>query len=108
MKFDPTNYPALPAREVFKGFHGQFVHTGSMTIAYWKVDAGSAVPEHHHVHEQVVQMISGDFELTVAGQTYRLKPGDVVAIPSDVPHSARSISDCVLHDIFIPERDDYK
>ena len=108
MKYTKQNYQQLPEREVFKGYHGRFVHTGDVTLAYWKVDANSAVPEHHHVHAQVVQVISGDFQMTINGETHLYHAGDVIAIPSNVSHSALSITDCVVHDIFIPEREDYK
>jgi quercetin dioxygenase-like cupin family protein len=108
MKYDGTNYHSLPEREVFKGFHGRFVHTGTMTLAYWKADANSAVPEHHHVHTQIVQLISGELQLTIGGEQHSLHAGDVVVVPSNVPHSALSVTDCVIHDIFIPEREDYK
>jgi quercetin dioxygenase-like cupin family protein len=107
MKIQSTNYLSLPEREVFKGFHGRFVNTGSMTIAYWKADAASTVPEHRHINEQVVQLISGELKLVVGGEAHLLKAGDVLVIPPDVPHSAEAITDCVIHDIFIPEREAY-
>ena len=108
MKYEATNYQSLLEREVFKGYHGRFVHTGTMTLAYWKIDAGSPLPEHHHVHTQIVQLISGEFQMTIGGEKRVLHAGDVVVIPSDVPHGALSITDCVIHDIFIPEREEYK
>jgi quercetin dioxygenase-like cupin family protein len=108
MKYDGQHIDQLPEREVFPGFHGRFVHTGDMTLAYWNVDAGSAVPEHHHVHAQVVQLIKGEFQMTIDGEQHVYHAGDVIAIPSDVPHSGRAMTDCVIHDIFIPEREDYK
>ena len=108
MKYDIQHLDKLSQREVFKGYHGRFVHTGDMTLAYWNVDANSPVPVHQHVHKQVVQVISGDFQLTVDGETHTYHAGDVIVIPSNVPHGAMSLTDCVVHDIFTPEREDYK
>lgn len=42
------------SREVLPGFHGKFVHSQNMTTAYWDVVAGSSLPEHAHVHEQIM------------------------------------------------------
>ena len=108
MKYDGTNYQSLPEREVFKGYHGRFIHTGEMTLAYWKIDAGHPLPEHQHFHTQITQMISGEFEMVIGGEKHVYHAGDVIVIPSNVPHSALPITDCVIHDIFIPERQEYK
>ncbi|HLF63826.1 MAG TPA: cupin domain-containing protein [Saprospiraceae bacterium] len=83
MKYEAANYQSLPEREVFKGYHGRFVHTGTMTLAYWKIDAGSPLQEHHHVHTQIVQLISGEFQMTIGGEKRVLHAGDVVQIPSE-------------------------
>ena len=41
-------------REVIPGFVGRFLHSDSMTFALWEIAAGSTLPEHAHLHEQVV------------------------------------------------------
>lgn len=98
----------LPVKEIFPGFEARAIHTGTMSLIYWKVEAGSSVPEHCHPHEQVANVINGIFELTVGGETKLLQPGIVATIPSNVIHSGRAITDCELLDVFTPEREDYK
>ena len=44
----------IAAREIIKGYHGKFVHTDNVTVAYWDIDAGAAIPDHAHPHEQIV------------------------------------------------------
>jgi quercetin dioxygenase-like cupin family protein len=95
-------------REIVPGYHGRFVHSAHMTLIYWSVDAGAALPEHAHPHEQVANMLDGEFEMHVAGETKILKPGDVVVIPSNVPHSGKAISACRLLDVFYPVREEYR
>ena len=53
-------------------------------------------------------MLEGEFEITVGGNPLSLKPGDVVVIPGNVPHSGRAISKCRILDVFSPARDDYR
>jgi quercetin dioxygenase-like cupin family protein len=98
----------LPTREVFPGFHGRFVHSGAMTLAYWCIDAGAEAPEHSHPHEQVVTMQEGEMELVVGGERHRLRPGDIVPIPGGVTHSARAVTACRVLDLFSPVREDYR
>jgi quercetin dioxygenase-like cupin family protein len=98
----------LPVREVFPGFHGRFVHSDRMTHAYWEIAAGAMVPEHAHPHEQVVNVLAGDLELTVDGAAHHLRAGDVFAIPGGVRHAARALGPCRILDVFSPVRDDYR
>ncbi len=95
-------------REIVPGYHGRFVHSEHMTLIYWRVEPGAALPEHAHPHEQVANMLEGEFEISVAGETKMLKPGDVVVIPSNVRHSGRAVSACRLLDVFYPVREEYR
>jgi len=98
----------LPAREVFPGFHGRFVHSGAMTFAWWTIDEGAEVPEHAHPHEQVVNMLEGELSLTVAGEEHVLHAGDVVTIPGGVRHAAKALAPSRVLDVFSPVREDYR
>ncbi len=95
-------------KEIIKGFFGKMIHTDNMTVAHFRVLAGSELPEHHHVHEQVTNVLSGELEMTVGGKTHVCKAGEVIVIPSNVPHSARALTDCRLVDVFQPAREDYR
>ncbi len=103
-----TKLKEQKAKEVFPGFVGKFVHTDTMTFAYWDIKKGSSLPEHFHIHEQVVNMIEGEFEITLEGNPNLLQPGSVLAIPSNAKHSGRAITDCKILDVFHPVREDYK
>lgn len=102
------HFDSLTARTVFPGFHGKFVHTDALTLAQWRVEAGSSLPAHAHPHEQLTVVLEGVFEMTVDGETRRLEPGAVAVIPSNVTHSAVAITDCLMVDVFRPARDDYR
>lgn len=95
-------------KEIVPGYHARFVHSGNMTIAYWRITAGAPLPNHRHLHEQVANVIEGEFELTVDGEARIMTPGQVAVIAGDVPHSGKAITDCRIIDIFYPIREDYK
>ena len=98
----------IKPREVFPGFLGRFIHTNNMTFAYWEIKKGSTVPIHSHMHEQVVNMLEGDFEMEVSGDAHSLSPGSVVVIPSHAVHAGKALTDCRILDVFFPVREDYK
>ena len=95
-------------REVVDGYVAKFIHTENMTLAFWEVRAGAVMPLHHHTHEQTSQVLEGEFELTIDGNSTVFGPGFVAIIPSGVPHGGVAVTDCKLLDIFSPAREDYK
>ena len=98
----------IEPREIVKGYKARFLHTSTMTIAFWEVEANAELPMHHHIHEQVSQILEGEFEMTIDGITKVHKPGSVLVIPSNIEHSGKAITDCKILDIFNPVREDYK
>lgn len=98
----------IESKELFPGFHGKMIHTEGLTIAHFDIKADCILPEHHHVHEQVTNVLEGTLELTVDGQTMACTAGTVVTIPPNVVHSGRALTDCKVLDVFRPVREDYK
>lgn len=98
----------LPEKELFKGFNARLLHTENMTLSYIRIDAGSELPEHHHPQEQITNIIAGELEMTIEGETQVCRPGSTVLIPANAPHSGRALTDCIALDIFSPVREDYK
>lgn len=102
------NINTLPEKEFFQGFRGKFIHTQNNTLGFWHIDKGATLPIHSHVHEQVTQVLEGQFELTVGDQTHIYEAGSVAVIPPHVPHGGTALTDCKIFDIFCPVREDYK
>lgn len=98
----------IEEKEIVPGYRAKFVHSENMTLAYWDVDPGAALPEHSHPHEQIANVLEGRFELTVDGEPRVLEPGMVAVIPGGVPHSGKALTPCRLLDAFHPLREDYK
>ncbi len=94
--------------EPIPGYVATMVHSEQMTVASWQISAGSPFPEHSHLHEQIMMVSEGEFELTIAGETEVLRPGVVALIPSDHKHSGRALTECRVIDVFYPVREDYR
>jgi quercetin dioxygenase-like cupin family protein len=103
-----TNRNNIEEKELVPGIHVRMIHMEGTTVMHVRIEAGAKLPEHHHIHEQVTNILEGDLEMTVGGETHHCKAGDVVTIPSDVPHSAVSHNGCYAIDVFQPVREDYK
>ncbi len=102
------NLAELKEVERLPGFHVRFAHSDHITMAYWHIQAGAFAPEHTHRHEQISSVVEGDLELTIAGETQIVKPGQVAIIPGNAPHSARAITNVHVIDVFYPVREDYR
>lgn len=98
----------LQQKEIITGYRARFIHGLNMTLAYWEIDAGATLPEHSHPHEQASNILSGEFELTVDGESHLLKPGMGFMIPPDTPHAGRALTACQILDVFQPVREDYR
>jgi len=98
----------IETKEIMPGYHGKMIHGENMTLAFWEVEEGAAVPEHSHINEQIMHVLDGDFEFKVAGVTKIYRPGELVIIPPNIPHSGKALTPCKLMDIFSPVREAYK
>lgn len=98
----------IAVREIFPGLRARLIHSDHVTHSWVEVNPGATFPEHQHVHEQIVSVLSGELQLTVDGTTHALTPGMVFVIPPNVRHSGGSKSGCRVLDAFAPAREDYK
>ena len=54
----------------------------------WTDPPGTRYGQHSHGEDQSHWIISGELELTVADETYTLRPGDRDFLPANTKHSA--------------------
>lgn len=97
----------LEVFDIVPGYHARMIHTDDMTIAFVEIDAGAPLPQHSHVHVQVANVLEGEFEMVLGGETLLLRAGQSLVIPSNVPHSGRAITACKIMDVFTPVREDF-
>jgi quercetin dioxygenase-like cupin family protein len=68
---------------------------------------GGVVPEHHHESEQISYIIEGKLQFEIEGREIVLSAGEVLLIPSNVPHKAVALEDTLDLDVFSPIRMDW-
>jgi quercetin dioxygenase-like cupin family protein len=62
-------------------------------------------PRHAHQEEQIVIVLEGEFDFEVDGDLRTMRRGDVIVVPSWVPHRANTNdSECLEVDVFNPPR----
>ncbi len=98
----------LPELRLAEGITARAVHAGTVTVMHVKFEEGALVPEHSHHHEQVVNVIEGELELTVDGEKHSLTLGKAMILPPNIPHSGLALTACRVVDVFHPVREDLK
>ena len=68
---------------------------------------GAIVPEHFHESEQITYILEGALQFELEGRTVVVGKGQVLRIPSNVPHKAVALEDTLDLDIFSPIREDW-
>jgi quercetin dioxygenase-like cupin family protein len=71
---------------------------------------GCIVPKHSHHNEQITYIIDGELKFWIGedeSQIVHVKAGEVLTIPSNVPHKAEAIVDTLDVDVFNPPRQDW-
>jgi quercetin dioxygenase-like cupin family protein len=56
-------------------------------LTYFELAPETRFPAHSHEAEQITMVLDGELTFCCDGKTVILKPGEVIAIPSNVPHS---------------------
>ena len=68
---------------------------------------GAVVPLHHHESEQLTYILEGALKFELEGREVVVRKGEVLTIPSNVPHRAVALEDTLDLDIFSPIRLDW-
>jgi len=68
---------------------------------------GAHVPMHQHHNEQVTYILEGALKFAIDGREIVVRAGEVLCIPSNMPHEAWAIEDTLDLDVFAPPREDW-
>ena len=108
MKWDDVERESVThdiARQLFTGKR--------MMLAQVFLDKGAIVPKHSHDNEQLTWVVEGALKFWLGdegepGYEERIgSAGEVMYIPSNVPHKAEALEDTLDVDVFSPPRQDW-
>ena len=61
-------------------------------ITLFSFDENEGLSEHSAPYDAVVTILDGECEVWVAGRTYRMKAGETIIFPANVPHALSAIT----------------
>ena len=100
----------LTAEPLKEGLTRRLITSDRMMIAHVYLKKGVDVPRHLHENEQITYILEGAllFHLGADGEREVLvRAGEVLVIPSNLPHSALALEDTLDVDVFNPPRQDW-
>ena len=87
------------SRQMFNGEH--------TTVARISLVKETIVPRHSHPSEQYTLVLSGLMKMIFDDGETVLRPGEMVFITPNVPHTVEALEACLSLDIFGPPREDW-
>jgi quercetin dioxygenase-like cupin family protein len=112
MKREATLYrwEDMPKAELKAGVSRRLVSTERMMLAHVYLEQGSIVPTHAHENEQLTYILEGALRFWLGedeSEVVDVSAGEVLHIPSGLPHRAEALERTLDVDIFCPPRQDW-
>jgi quercetin dioxygenase-like cupin family protein len=100
----------IPAEKLKGTITRKLITSERMMVAHIYLGKGDEVPQHSHENEQISYLLSGALRFWLGekgDQELVVRGGEVLVIPSNLPHSAHALEDTLSIDIFCPPRQDW-
>lgn len=83
-------YPekSLLFRPVIDGAKMWSVALNKTMLTYFEIEPNRVFEKHAHVNEQITMVLKGELYFELEGKFITVRKGEVIAIPSGVPHAA--------------------
>ena len=100
----------LPQEELNPLLRRSLITGDRLMLAHVYMEKGCIVPKHAHENEQLTYILKGTLRFWVGedeAQVVDVAAGEVLHLPSWVPHRAEALEDTLDLDIFTPPRQDW-
>ena len=100
----------MPLEQVSERLGRRLVTGDRVMLAQVFLTKGCLVPRHSHEHEQITHVLQGALRFWIGdddSETLVVSGGEVLHIPSNVPHKAEAVEDTIVADVFSPPRQDW-
>jgi quercetin dioxygenase-like cupin family protein len=61
------------------------------TVTVFAFDEHQGLSEHSAPYDALVQIIEGEAEITISGNPYSVKKGEMIIMPADEPHALKAL-----------------
>lgn len=102
-----TSWDKMEIERLSNKITRQMLNGEHTTVARICLARGAYVPPHSHESEQFSLILSGALKFFFDDGEVVVRGGEMVFIPSRVPHAAEALEDTVDLDIFSPRREDW-
>jgi quercetin dioxygenase-like cupin family protein len=106
-KLQHLSFAEMPIEHLNPLIDRQFVAGERSMLARLVLRKGSIVPMHNHENEQITYILEGALKFVIQNTEIIVHAGEVLVIPSHVPHSAEALEDTIDLDVFCPPRADW-
>ncbi|MBI2325314.1 MAG: cupin domain-containing protein [Chloroflexi bacterium] len=97
-----------PREDMIAGVQRRFVSGERTTVGQIWLAKGALVPRHTHESEQVSYIVKGALKFTLNdGDEVTVRSGQILVIPSNMPHAAEAVEETYDLDFFAPRREDW-
>ena len=100
-------WQTIPLEDLNPLLQRQFVVGQGIMLARVLLKKGCIVPLHSHHNEQLTYIVEGALKFYIDGKEITVHAGEVLCIPSNMPHKAEAMEDTVDLDVFTPPREDW-
>ncbi|MEE8134784.1 MAG: cupin domain-containing protein [Gemmatimonadales bacterium] len=100
----------IPLESVTSEIDRKLITGERIMIAHVLLKKGSIVPQHSHDNEQITYILEGALHFWIGedeSEEIVVNAGEVLHIPSNVPHKAQALEDTLDVDVFSPPRQDW-
>ena len=97
----------MPKEELSELIGRKIISGDKAMVAQVFLAKGAVVPEHQHDSEQITYILEGALKVQLEGKEIVVYKGQVLRIPSNVPHRAVALEDTLDLDIVSPLRHDW-
>ena len=100
----------MPKERVSDTLERRLVTGERMMLAHVYLKKGAVVPKHSHDNEQLTYILEGALHFWIGADRKEeviVRAGEVLVIPSNVPHEAVALEDTLDVDVFSPPRQDW-
>jgi quercetin dioxygenase-like cupin family protein len=70
----------------------EIINKKTGTVTLFAFAAGQGLSEHTAPFDALVQLLDGEADITISGKTLRLKEGEIVIMPANLPHALKAVS----------------